>query len=178
LPASIGILAGMIFYATQDGPLISLYLEDELARGRAEIDDLFKWAGLLALAGAFAAGWAVDRFGATRVIRVSLLLMGCILAPFVFGNLRDGREPVLFVALFLPGEFFTVAMNRHITSHPDPARRGAHIGAYGLLNGLFAPWMLLAGGWMYHAIGHTFPFGVAAAAALIALLLAAMLRRS
>lgn len=181
LPAAIGILATAVYFLTTDGPIASLYLKDEIGRSRPEIDRLFFYGGLVALASAPIAGWACDRFGPTRLLRLSFAATAGILAPFALP--LAGRPvsaelaPWLFAALFAPAELFVIAFQRLITSQTSAEGRGANVGVYGVLIGIFTPWTYLAAGWLYKSTGHWAPIAAAAALAAVTALLALRLER-
>jgi MFS family permease len=179
--AAIGVLATVMFFWTTDGPVAALYLKDELGRSRAEIDDLFVYAGLVALVAAPVAGWLVDRVGHVAVLRASFVLSAIVLAPFLVALVRGthlhamwpGWEPWLIIAFFLPSELFTVAFQRLLTANATD--RAATVGAYGVVIGIASPWAYLAIRPLYRA-SHTLPLAAAAAIALVCLAISLRLR--
>lgn len=184
LPAAIAILAAMIAFWTVDGPILSLYMEDELGRGRAGIDRIFFYAGLAALAAAPVAGWLTDRAGAARTLRLAFVLFAAILAPFAVALARGtplhrmapGLDLALFVALMVPLECFQVAFQRFMTAAAPAERRARTVGAFGIFTGVFSPWAYLAAAWFYRDVSRTLPLAAAGALALVCLVLSFRLK--
>jgi len=179
--AAIGILATVLFFWTTDGPVAALYLKDELGQSRAQIDTLFVYAGLVALASAPLAGWLVDRVGHVAVLRAAFVLTALVLLPFLVALSRrthvhailPGWEPWLIVAFFLPSELVTVAFQRLLTA--NATNRAATVGAYGVVVGIASPWAYLAIYPLYRT-SHTLPLAAAAAIAMACFVLSLRLR--
>jgi MFS family permease len=152
---------------------MSLYIKDELRGTEALVQRVGFYGGLGSIAGALLAGWLSDRIGAGRTMALASLATAVLAGLLAFGFAR----PIVFAALFAPGEAFLVAYQKLITSLGPPSRRGFAVGVVGTGVGLASSWAMALGGTLYES-GRRLPFALAAAAGAAACIASLFLCRA
>lgn len=178
VPAAATLLMFGLFFLTTDGPVMSLYIKDELGATENVVQWVGFAGGLGCIAGALVSGGLSDRLGAGRV----MLLSACSTAALAFVLAAEvvppSLQPLVFAALFVPGEAYIVAYQKLITSLGPSGRRGLAVGLVGTTVGLASSWAMVLGGTLYER-GHRLPFVAAAAlGGLVSLVALALCRRS
>jgi len=176
LPTAVMVCASGAYVILADSSVQSFYLHDVSRFDERSINLVnFVWA-LVAMPAAFVAGWLADRFGSSRMIFVSCLLVIGMMAPFLVKGLPPSTAPVLFVLMALPAELFTVSWHKLITTITPAASRGLSVAASGMLAGFALPWASPLATSLY-AENVRWPFIAAIATAVVGAMLALLVKK-
>jgi MFS family permease len=171
------VTAQMAFgYASSTFLLLPKFLATELHASASQIGHVMAATNLAAVVAIPFVGTAIDRFG-----RKPLVLLGCVLAMlYALGWLFVTRLGGLVIALqALGGVSFMIAFNAAGTLVADQApaeRLGEAIGIFGAANMAMSAIAPAAAEVLAVSVGWRAAFGLAAAVALLALVLAQRIR--
>lgn len=186
-PVWLLLVVGVVVYATYflstEGPFFALYAKDEIRLSESAINDAAFLGGLAAIAAAMVGGALSDRVGAPRVLAGTFAAMFAMLAPFAWAwwkgvslaKVAPGLDLALYVLIFAPGEIFTIAFYKLLTSSAPKEHRALTVGLAGTVTGLFASAANLIGGRAYGSQGPSAPFALGAACAAVGTILALLL---
>lgn len=167
------VTAQMAFgYASSTFLLLPKYLATELHAGASQIGHVMAATNLAAVVAIPFVGTAIDRFG-----RKPLVLLGCVLTMlYALGWLFVSQLGALVIALqVLGGVSFMIAFNAAGTLVADQApaeRLGEAIGIFGAANMAMSAVAPAVAELLAVGLGWRAAFGLAAAIALVALVLA------
>lgn len=181
----VGVVVYAVFFLSTDGPFFPMYAKDVIRFSDSGVADAAFLGGLAAVPAAMLGGWISDRFGPPRVMIACFLGFFVMMVPFAWAWWRatpiprfaPGLDLALYVFWFVPGEIFTIAFHKQLTSVAPKAQRALYVGLMGTVTGIFASLANLAGGHLYEKQGPAAPFGVGAACAAIGVVIAVVLWR-
>jgi len=176
LPLAVTVFTFATFFLTTDGPVLGLYVKDDVGGGPETVQTVGFYGGLAAIAGALGAGFLADRLGAGRTMLLTSVVSAFLIAPMAAGLFKPRSELTLFALLFIPGEAYIVAYQKLITSLAPRSRRGLSVGVVGSAVGLAASWAMVLGGELYTR-GHRLPFVAALTVQVAAVLVGLTLLR-
>ncbi len=183
LIAIVATLCAAAFFLSTDGPFFALYAKDVIHLHESGINDMAFFGGLAALAMALVGGRIVDRIGSARALVAAFAAISVLLSPFAWAwwhrtplsATAPGLDYLLVVLVFAPGELFSIAYQKLLTSSAPKGHRALHVGLVATATGIFASVANLVGGRLYGAQGPSAPFALGAACAALGTLLAAAL---
>lgn len=180
IPGMVRFLCGRFLYTdainTLIGGFLAIYAIEELGLSPAETRDLLAVAIAAAIPGSLASGWAVRAFGATRVLRATMVAWLVALAAGISAG-ADGEEWLAWLVAGLGGAALgsTWTADRVVMVELSPPRLlGEMYGLYATV-GRFATivgplvWALIVDG-----LGLARPWALAALAVFVAAALAVL----
>ncbi len=179
----VGVTVYAVFFLSTDGPFFPMYAKDVIRLSDSGVADTAFLGGLAAVAAAMVGGWFTDRFGPPRVLLGCFVALFLTLVPFAWSwwkglpisRFAPGLDLALYVVWFVPGEIFTVAFHKQLTSSAPKSQRALYVGLMGTATGVFASLANLIGGKLYLHQGPAAPFGLGAACAALGIGIALLL---